>query len=204
VNRLLLTVALAMSLGLAACGGGSMGTAPGSVVAKASTTIFVGDSITNYWQLYSDFSLRHWTDDGVPGVTSQYCLDHFQTDVLDTHPEKVHIMVGTNDLRQGFAAEEVMANISRMVAMARAAGITPVLGTIAPLQGHEAETAKLNAALGTLNVKVINYFAVLSDGSGEYVPAYTADGLHPSEAGYAVMTSLAESSLRQKRERPRP
>jgi lysophospholipase L1-like esterase len=43
---------------------------------------------------------------------------------------------------------------------------------------------------------MVDYHTLLEGPNGEnYVPAYTVDGVHPSAAGYAVMTPHTEQAL---------
>ncbi|HYX52473.1 MAG TPA: GDSL-type esterase/lipase family protein [Candidatus Limnocylindrales bacterium] len=166
-------------------------------------TVFTGDSITDFWQQHENFSSHNWIDTGVPGVTSDFTLQHFQSDVIAARPKAVHIIIGTNDIMQQLPVAGTLDHIREMIALARNARITVVLGTIPPIDqvapAGEAQVAELNAGIISLAegaaVKVVDYHALLSGPNGDYIPRYTADGVHPSGDGYAVMTTAAEDAL---------
>ena len=45
-------------------------------------------------------------------------------------------------------------------------------------------------------IQVVDYHSLLAAADGEnYIPALTVDGVHPSAAGYAVMTPRTEQAL---------
>jgi lysophospholipase L1-like esterase len=96
-----------------------------------------------------------------------------------------------------------------MIAMARAQGVNVFIGTIPPIGDGTpklamvADSNKRNAQISAINawikslqgVEVIDYNAALSSPDGHYFPALTIDGMHPSLAGYTVLTKMAESRL---------
>jgi lysophospholipase L1-like esterase len=43
----------------------------------------------------------------------------------------------------------------------------------------------------------VDYYAALADSAGGLEPALSGDGVHPNEAGYAVMKALARQSVLQ-------
>jgi lysophospholipase L1-like esterase len=98
----LLIVALTNISVATGCGKGSM---PPKV-------IFIGDSITQLWgdsQLSPAFVQNtNWTDKGISGQTSTQVLARFQTDVIEPHPNIVHILVGTNDVYPGWQLVSVI------------------------------------------------------------------------------------------------
>jgi lysophospholipase L1-like esterase len=54
-------------------------------------------------------------------------------------------------------------------------------------------------------IQVVDYHSLLAAANGEnYVPALTVDGVHPSAAGYAVMTPYTEQALQAAMAPPAP
>jgi lysophospholipase L1-like esterase len=183
--------------------------------------IFIGDSITQLWgdsQLSPAFVQNtNWTDKGISGQTSTQVLARFQTDVIEPHPNIVHILVGTNDVYPGWQLCQdntinSCANVEAMVTAAQAAGITVILGTIPPWgPGALPEQADPSSArytrisewndwlyqYGKANaITVLSYHSLLQAVNGEqYLPSLTLDGVHPSAAGFALMTPLAEQAI---------
>jgi lysophospholipase L1-like esterase len=115
---------------------------------KTPKVVFIGDSITNIWgtgQEGDEFAQHpNWIAKGIVGQNSNQILARFQTDVIDQHPDVVHILAGTNDIYPGWTlgpsevaavflnAIDSPANIKAMVAMAQAANIKVILATIPP------------------------------------------------------------------------
>jgi lysophospholipase L1-like esterase len=165
----------------------------------------------------------NWIDKGISGQNSSQVLARFQTDVIDLQPEIVHILVGTNDVYPGWAlvpssasAMDSPANVEAMVEMSQAKGIHVILATIPPW-GCDASNCELaetaDATLsryGRINVwnawieeyalsngiPVVDYHSALVARDEEhYVPDLTLDGVHPSAAGYLVMTPMVEKAI---------
>jgi lysophospholipase L1-like esterase len=110
----------------------------------ATSVVFIGDSITAIWgngQLGAEFAKHpNWIDKGISGQNSAQVLARFQTDVIDLHPEIVHILVGTNDVYPGWTlgpsrsnSIDSVANVEAMVRTAQASGIHVILATIPTL-----------------------------------------------------------------------
>jgi lysophospholipase L1-like esterase len=110
--------------------------------------VFLGDSITAIWgsgQEGLQFAEHPtWIAKGISGQNSNQILARFQTDVVNLHPDIVHILVGTNDVYPGWRlgpcdvpagsqnAIDSPANVTAMVQMAQAADIKVILATIPP------------------------------------------------------------------------
>ena len=183
--------------------------------------IFIGDSVTQNWgsgQFGQAFVQNsNWIDKGISGQNSTQVLARFQSDVIDAHPAIVHLLVGTNDVYPGWQLCQgntinSCANIAAMVALAQAADIRVILGTIPPWgPGSLPEEADPSAARYTRisewnawlkqygkenSITVLDYHLLLQAADGEqYVPSFTADGVHPSTSGFALMTPLAEQAI---------
>jgi lysophospholipase L1-like esterase len=185
------------------------------------TVIFIGDSITQNWGdgAFGPAFVQNtnWTDKGISGQTSAQVLARFHSDVIDAHPDIVHVLVGTNDVYPGWQlcsgnTINSCANVEAMVTEARAAGIGIILGTIPPWgPGALAEAADPSPERYTRitewnnwlekygkanSLTVLDYHTVLEAANGEqYVSLLTADGVHPSTAGFALMTPLVEQAI---------
>ncbi len=102
--------------------------------------VFIGDETTHGW-LASGVLAQHpmWIDKSSTTLeTSASMLARFQTDVIDQHPDVVHILAGQGDM-DGGAAEcagdppgNVCGNVDQMQQMATTAGIRVVIGSITP------------------------------------------------------------------------
>jgi lysophospholipase L1-like esterase len=186
--------------------------------------IFLGDSITYYWGPNQEgdstaFTTNiNWTDAGVYGETSGQMLARFQQDVIARSPAMVHILAGTNDVYPGWVLcggaldVDTCDNLKAMVAMAQAAGIEVLLGTIPPWGPGDASTGfdpspdrytrinQLNQWIEqfaeTNNLTIVDYHTLLVSADGNtYQPGLTVDGIHPSQAAYALMTPIAKTAI---------
>jgi len=182
VVRLLLSAVLATTL--TSCGSGIASPFNDSL---NSTTIFMGDSITQYWQLPEHNA-------GVAGQTTVQMLDRFNADVLGHGFKRVVILGGTNDIRLQQSPSTVLLDLDAMGTMAQAAGIEVILCTLPPIPGQNDlrdqvtfVNQEITALVRLRGFQLVDYFTPMAGH-----PEYFIDGLHPDKLGYAVMeTSLS-------------
>jgi lysophospholipase L1-like esterase len=179
--------------------------------------VFAGDSITYNWSQgwagqQATFTQSNWLDVGVIGLTSAQIAMTFDAYVIALQPQVVHILAGTNDVYPGWQLSDTSNNIETMVRKAKEHHIAVVIGTIPPW-GPGALPEKADASpqrfqrIDQLNqwitqfameegIQVVDYHSLLAASNGEnYIPALTVDGVHPSAAGYAVMTPRTEQGI---------
>jgi lysophospholipase L1-like esterase len=179
--------------------------------------VFVGDSITYNWSQswtgeQTVFSQSNWLNVGVVGLTSSQVAANFDAYVVDLQPQAVHILVGTNDVYPGWQLSDTSNNIEAMVEKAKKHQIAVVIGTIPPwgpgaLPERADPSAQRFQRIDQLNqwlmqfaadqgIQIVDYHTLLAAPNGEnYIPALTVDGVHPSAAGYAVMTPHTEQAI---------
>jgi lysophospholipase L1-like esterase len=180
--------------------------------------VFVGDSITINWDAdwagqQATFAQNNWLDVGVIGLTSSQIAAPFDAYVVDLEPKAVHILAGTNDVYPGWQLSDTANNIETMVRKAKQHHIGVVLGTIPPwgpgALPEEADPSpqrfqridQLNQWITQFaaqqDIQLLDYHSLLVAPNGEnYIPALTVDGVHPSAAGYAVMTPYTLKALK--------
>ena len=190
------------------------------------TVVFIGDSITYNWSQswagqQTTFAQNNWLDVGVVGLTSSQIAAGFDAYVIDLQPQAVHILAGTNDVYPGWQLSETANNIQSMVKKAQQHHIAVVIGTIPPWgPGALPEKAdpspqrfqridQLNQWIAQFaadqGIQMVDYHSLLAAANGEnYIPALTVDGVHPSAAGYAVMTPHTEQALQAAMAVPSP
>ena len=184
----------------------------------------MGDSITANWNASwagqaATFTQNNWFDAGVVGLTSGQIAARFDAYAIDLQPQAVHILAGTNDVYPGWQLSETANNIESMVEKAKKHNIAVVIGTIPPWgPGALPEKAdpspqrfqridQLNQWIAQFaaaqGIQMVDYHSLLVAPNGEnYIPALTVDGVHPSPAGYAVMTPHTEQALQAAMARP--
>jgi lysophospholipase L1-like esterase len=173
--------------------------------------VFMGDSITDNW-IGADPSLftGGLVDRGISGQTTAQMLIRFRQDVIDLHPQAVHIMAGTNDIAGNTGAvtiETVQGNIQSMAELARAHGIKVIIASIPPAKAFpwspgkapapqiDAMNAWLKAYAARNGYVYADYHSAMAQADGAMKPGYATDGVHPTPQGYSVMRPIALAAI---------
>jgi len=179
--------------------------------AATPRVIFLGDSITASWHL-SDLELSRLEvlNRGIGGQTTPQMLVRFQQDVVRLRPAVVHILAGTNDLAENTGPTTLTAiedNLRSVVEIAQANHIRVVLASVLPAMDypwrrglHPAPrilelNSWMRAYASDRKLVYVDYYSALADSQGGLPAALSEDGVHPNEAGYAVMRPLARQSI---------
>lgn len=175
--------------------------------ASRKRVVFMGDSITAIWT--GAFFKGDRVNRGISGQTTMQMLGRFYADVIDLHPAVVHILAGTNDVANNTGPENlsmVENNIKAMVDIAQANHIRVILGTVPPARRFQwregfdpaPSITALNSWLRSYarekRITLIDYFAILDDGSSGISAADSRDGVHPTRTGYAKMEAAARAA----------
>jgi len=176
--------------------------------------VFLGDSITDLWDLKAFFPGKPYINRGIGGqVTAQMVL-RFQQDVVSLRPSAVVILAGINDLHGALQRETdrgIEANWTAMADMAQAHHIKVVFASITPVNNYT-ENARdmltdrdpgriraLNAWLAAFckrrGFQYADYYKASVDPNGLLKADWTRDGLHPLAKGYAVMAPIAQAAI---------
>ena len=158
----------------------------------------VGDSITHIgrWELmFPDARLRNF---GIAGERSDHVLKRLEP-VVRIKPEKLFLLIGTNDLASGFSAEEIATNVAAILdtLAAQLPDCRLHLQAVMPRKRKFAPKVRaLNALYADIaaqrGIAFIDLFPLFDNGSGEIRAELTYDRLHLMGAGYAVWrTALA-------------
>jgi lysophospholipase L1-like esterase len=183
--------------------------------------VFLGDSITAGWPEASPefFEGRPYIERGIGGQTTPQMLIRFRADVVDLEPAAVVILAGTNDIagNTGEATNKMIQdNLASMAEIAAANGIRVILASILPVSDYPWRRG-LNPAPRVVAINewmrayaednghvYLDYYARLVDGEGGMDERFSDDGVHASEAGYAVMQDLVETAIAESLDRPPP
>jgi lysophospholipase L1-like esterase len=185
-------------------------------VAGENRVVFYGDSITDFWELSKSFPQKPYINRGISGQTTAQMLLRFRQDVVNLHPKIVVILAGTNDIAGNtgpMTLEMTESNFASMAEIAQANGIRVVISSVLPVHNYTAKSdvffpLRPPAKIAALNEWLKNYCAAhgdvyldyhapMLDAGGFLKREYADDGLHPNEAGFAVMTPLAEAAIRK-------
>jgi lysophospholipase L1-like esterase len=176
--------------------------------------VFLGDSITDSWNLEASFPARPYVNRGISGQVTPQMLVRFHADVVALKPAAVVILAGVNDTAgviQTQTDDEITANYEAMAELAEAHGIKPIFTKILPVNRYDharkviddsrdpAHLQQLNAWLAAFCARrgyvLIDYGPALSGPDGQLREDYSRDGLHPNAAGYAVMAPIAQKAI---------
>jgi len=176
--------------------------------------VFFGDSITDGWKLDQSFPGKHYVNRGISGQTTPQMLVRFREDVIDLKAAVVVILAGTNDIAGNtgpMSLEEIESNYASIAELARAHGVKVVFSSVLPVHNYTPEAAnffplrppskilELNRWLQEYckgnGCVYLNYFDSLVDEKGFMKKELANDGLHPNQAGYAIMAPLAEKAI---------
>ena len=176
--------------------------------------VFMGNSITDAWARKRPefFSDHNFVGRGISGQTTSHMLVRFQADVVDLHPRAVIIHAGINDLAQNngqISVENIFNNIKSMCQIAKANGIDPIVTSVLPSDAIKWNSSvRVADSVGRLNEMLreyaaknkliyVDYFSALDNGTGHMDPSLSADGVHPTLAGYDIMQDVVLKSLKK-------
>jgi|TARA_B110000914_G_scaffold7445_1_gene6240 lysophospholipase L1-like esterase len=177
--------------------------------------VFIGDSITEEWgHLYPEFfSNNRYINRGIGGQTTPQILIRFKPDAIDLKPDVINIFAGTNDIagNTGLSTVNMITNnIFTMAEVAMMRNIKVIISSILPAKIYpwneditDAPT-KINFVNELIkefvennNLFHIDYFSHMVDENKGLKSEYTNDGVHPNEAGYKLMSGIAEKIVLQ-------
>jgi lysophospholipase L1-like esterase len=188
-----------------------------------SRVVFFGDSITDIWKLDDSFPGKHYVNRGIGGQTTSQMLVRFRQDVIDLQPKVVVVLAGTNDIAGNsgpIANQDIEANLASMAELAKAHGIKMIFASILPVNNYTPESQEFFASRPPERILALNgwlkdycakkdltyldYFSAMVDDKGLLKRDLANDGLHPNQAGFAVMAPLAEKAIEQNRKSVTP
>lgn len=175
--------------------------------------VFMGDSITDAWgRRYGKFFPgKPYINRGISGQTTPQMLIRFRPDVIAHKPKAVVILAGTNDIAGNtgpMSLEDIQGNLASMAELAKVNGIKVVLASIMPVCDYikpqterrpPAKIKALNAWIKDYAAKnghvYLDYYSAMIDDKEMLRQELTYDGLHPNEAGYALIEPLAAKAI---------
>jgi len=175
-----------------------------------SRVVFLGDSITEFWTLSDSFHGKPYVNRGISGQTTPQILLRFRQDVIALRPEVVVILAGTNDIAENTGPITLAAiedNLTSMVDLAKRNGIRVVLASLLPaLQYPWRADIRPVEKIRALNdwmkdyaakegLVFLDYHSAMANDKRGLKTELSEDGVHPNQAGYAVMAPLAEKAI---------
>jgi len=162
------------------------------------TALFIGDSLTEWFELEKYFPEVTIINEGIAGDTSYGVLERLER-LQDIKVDKIFLMIGINDVFNGFQKDDIIENQELIIEQI----LTHINGTQLIVQSLLPVNESMLGSPGYLN-KVIRYInkelkahcearnltymdlhpAFLA--GNEMKKEYTTDGGHLSEIGYAL------------------
>lgn len=171
--------------------------------------LFLGDSITDFYDLEKFYPDMPVVNSGISGNTTQDILDDMENRVYRYNPSKVFIVIGINDLSRRKSVDEIVDNIKEIVNKIQEnrpyckiylESVYPVnttendkinMSTVTENRKNE-DIKKINEELKKFSkeekITYIDMFNLLKDEDDNLKLEYTTEGLHISEKGYEVIT----------------
>ncbi|MGO8792033.1 MAG: SGNH/GDSL hydrolase family protein [Terriglobia bacterium] len=174
--------------------------------------VFLGDSITDGWDLAKYFPGKPYVNRGISGQTTPQMLVRMHPDVIHLQPAAFILLAGTNDIAHNTGPETlemVEDNIRAMSELAESHHIKIILCLLTPVSDYTkrkqtdsrppADIVNLNHWIESfapdVHAQVADYFAALVDDKGMLREGYSDDGLHPNARGYELLAPVAEAAI---------
>ncbi|MGZ3755434.1 MAG: GDSL-type esterase/lipase family protein [Mucilaginibacter sp.] len=180
-----------------------------SIIKTEPETIFYGSSTIRLWNsIYDDFSTYQPVNLGFGGSTLAACVWFFERIMKAYQPKRLIVYAGDNDLGDGRHPEEIFIFFQQLVVKAN-----KQFGNIScyfislkpsPSRWHMADQFKFTNSLVKKEIELyadnwhyIDVFnPMLNDGGYPETEYFTEDGLHMSQNGYNLWTSILKESVK--------
>lgn len=170
---------------------------------KKGGSVFVGDSITQDFNVYEFFPDHLVYNRGIGGDTSKGVLNRLNESVYELKPKKLFLQIGTNDLELiETDVRSIATRIEQIIqeVKTKAPEIKMYLISVYPVNKNmdsntvgrrsNKDIEALNLLLKEIkNVEYINAYDVLVK-EGSLNPEYSLEGLHLNQKGYQVLRKV--------------
>src|SRR5580700_5521183 len=162
--------------------------------------VFMGDSITDIWKLEKYFPGKPYVNRGIGGQTTPQMLIRFRPNVIAGNTGAMSLA-------------EIEGNLQTMTELARIHGMHVVLSSVLPVNNYTerskmfsplrspAQILELNRWIKDYAAKngciYLDYFSAMVDDKGLLKRDLADDGLHPNDAGFAIMAPMAQKAIEQ-------
>lgn len=172
--------------------------------------IFLGNSISdgcNWSELFDDGRIKNR---GISGDVTDGVLDRL-TEVTESNPSAIFIMIGVNDLSRGRSVDYIVSNyeqiLKKIISDSKETkiyvqSVLPVNDEFLKFKNHVNKTKRilsLNKKLKKLSAQYgayyIDLFPLFAMDNKKLNPKYSNDGLHLTGEGYLLWKSVVEKFI---------
>ena len=174
-----------------------------------SDIIFLGNSITDGGEWSEIFQNPHCKNRGISGDIIPGVLNRLET-VTKSHPAKVFLMIGTNDMNLGASNDSVVSGVRTIVQRIKAESpkthiivqsILPTNDHYGYFSGHTKRWQDVPVINGMLrqmaieeDVDYLDLYHPFANTEGKLDIAYSNDGLHLNGRGYELWKDIIEDT----------
>lgn len=173
--------------------------------------LFLGDSITDFYDLDKYYNELPVVNSGISGNTTDDILNDMKKRAYQYNPSKVFLLIGTNDLIHNKSNEEIVEKVEKIIeeikenrskAEIYLQSIYPVNYKLSPYMVKSRKNddikeinEKLEDYCEDNDITYIDMYDLLKDEDDNFNSKYTKDGLHPNDDGYEVITKELKKYL---------
>src|SRR3989337_2347729 len=175
---------------------------------KHKSILLLGDSITesfNTQKLLLEFKI---INKGISGNNSTHLLKRLDRDLVASNPDIVCMLIGTNDIANGFSDEKILSNISSIIELTMTKlndskiFITSILPTRdnqpRPNERIQGLNKQVQIIAKELNVNYLNLYFLFVDETRQLIFNLTEDGLHLNNRANFIWANILRKLLEEK------
>jgi len=169
--------------------------------------LLLGDSITASFDTKKLLPKFNIINKGLSGNQSTHLLKRFNRDLLSSNPDMLFVLIGTNDIAQGFTDSEIILNIRNILEIGSEKIQTKniFITSILPTRKNEPRpnerirdlNNKIKILAEELNVKYLNLYPLFADDLGALGADLTDDGLHLNENAYEIWANFLRQLFKE-------
>ncbi|MGA9290414.1 MAG: GDSL-type esterase/lipase family protein, partial [Anaerobacillus sp.] len=166
---------------------------------KSSETIFLGDSLTDYYEWGEALSDYEVLNRGIAGDTTTGVLNRID-EVVEAKPDRIYLLIGINDMIAGQSVNKIETNYKQILDTLKTRSphtkvyVQSLFPVNTALTSHPLKNAtikELNKRLKDLanlyNYRFIDIYPDLVE-FGQLNKDFTFDGIHLNGEGYRIWT----------------
>ncbi len=175
---------------------------------KPTDTVFLGDSLTESFDLQKHFGRDDLRNRGMSGNMTEHVLFRLE-EITNAKPKNVFLMIGINDLYQDMDFEKVISNIETIILEIRTKtpetkllvqSILPVNEDRLLIDNHiNKKIYQVNNRIRNIcsdtKISFIDIHPDFLNETGQMDVQYTYDGVHLTKAGYILWAELLQKYL---------